>query len=103
MHEGPCMRRMHEGPVAGNILWRFGIMVRFYNLALAALAAAALPAGPARAEAPKGTVCTITVNSANEKEVFRRFLPEDRYDFVELVERGRPDWLAQSCRRDVQC
>ncbi len=49
------------------------------------------------------TVCTITVNSPDEKETFRRFLPPARYNFVELVERGRPDWLAKSCRAGVRC
>jgi hypothetical protein len=53
--------------------------------------------------APKQTVCTITVNSADEKEAFRRYLPRDRYDFVELVERDRPDWLSAACRRGVRC
>jgi hypothetical protein len=38
------------------------------------------------------TVCTITVNSADEKESFRRHLPASKYRFVELVERGRADW-----------
>ena len=52
--------------------------------------------------APK-TVCTITVNSADEREVFRQSLPEDQYTFVELVERGRPDWLASACRKQVSC
>ena len=53
--------------------------------------------------APKQTVCTITVNSADEKEVFRRHLPEAKYQFVELIERGRPDWLASACRAKVSC
>ena len=25
------------------------------------------------------------------------------YNFVELVERGRPDWLASACQQKVQC
>jgi hypothetical protein len=49
------------------------------------------------------TVCTITVNSPNEKEVFARYLPRDEYRLVELVERGRPDWLASACRQDIRC
>ena len=49
------------------------------------------------------TVCTITVNSPDEKEVFKRYLPPDEYRFVELVERGRPDWLASACRQDIRC
>ena len=55
------------------------------------------------AEAAKKTVCTITVNSPDEKELFRRTLPQDEFDFVELVERGRPDWLASSCRKGIRC
>jgi hypothetical protein len=49
------------------------------------------------------TVCTITVNSANEKEAFRRSLPADKYRFVELVEKGRPDWLASACQQGTRC
>jgi len=52
--------------------------------------------------APK-TVCSITVNSSDELETFRRSLPRDKFQFVELVERGRPDWLASACRRGVHC
>ncbi len=55
------------------------------------------------AHAGKRTVCTITVNSADEREVFRQRLPEDEYQFVELVERGRRDWLASACRQGVRC
>jgi hypothetical protein len=53
--------------------------------------------------ADKKTVCTITVNSPDEKEIFRRSLPQDDFQFVELVERGRPDWLASACRQGVRC
>jgi hypothetical protein len=49
------------------------------------------------------TVCTITVNSPDEKESFRRFLPASKYKFVELVERGRKDWLASACQQKVSC
>src|ERR1700693_3676634 len=53
--------------------------------------------------ADKKTVCSITVNSPDEKEAFRRSLPADKYQFVELVERGRPDWLESACRQGVRC
>jgi hypothetical protein len=55
------------------------------------------------AAAETQTVCTITVNSADEKETFRRYLPAAKYEFVELVERGRPDWLASACHAGVTC
>ncbi|MBK6472090.1 MAG: hypothetical protein IPF94_15695 [Betaproteobacteria bacterium] len=51
----------------------------------------------------KQTVCAITVNSADEKEAFRRHLPAEKYQFVELVERDRPDWLASACRAGISC
>lgn len=71
-------------------------------IAIAALAGILVPAN-ADAAAPVRTVCTITVNSADEKETLRRHLPADRFRFVELVERGRPDWLASAQRQNVRC
>ncbi|MFO1219942.1 MAG: hypothetical protein U1E89_16365 [Burkholderiaceae bacterium] len=69
---------------------------------LSCLGTAPARAADARAPEPK-TVCTVTVNSPDEKEAFARHLPEGRYRFVELVERGRPDWLASACRAKVSC
>jgi hypothetical protein len=65
--------------------------------------AAVLAGLPLQALADRTTVCTITVNSADERETLRRNLPDDRFQFVELVERGRPDWLASACRAGVRC
>jgi hypothetical protein len=67
---------------------------------LAALLAAAWPD---QARAAKETVCTITVNSPDEKQTFQRNLPADKFQFVELVERGRRDWLASACQQHVRC
>src|SRR6266487_5177063 len=53
--------------------------------------------------AEKKTVCSITVNSPDEKETFRRSLPADKYQCVELVESGRPDWLESACRQGIRC
>jgi len=69
------------------------------SLALGVLAV--LCAGSVQAE--RKTVCTITVNSANEKDALRKFLPKDKYQFVELVEHGRPEWLESACHAGVQC
>jgi hypothetical protein len=55
------------------------------------------------AQADRKTVCTITVNSSDEKEAFRRSLPPDKFQFVELVEQGRPDWLASACQQGIRC
>ncbi len=70
------------------------------RLVLVLLAAGFAPA--LRAEAPK-TVCTITVNSDDEKETFRKRLPPGRYHFVELLQKGRDDWLQDACRKEVHC
>jgi Cu2+-containing amine oxidase len=45
-----------------------------------------------------GTNNSLVVDSLQKKR-----LPEGDYDFVELVERGRPDWLASACRQGVRC
>ena len=58
---------------------------------------------PLHAHAERKTVCTITVNSDNEREVMKSALPGTEFRFVELVERGRPDWLASACRQKVSC
>src|SRR6476469_10128561 len=76
-------------------------MPRLPKLFLLALALAGL--SPYDALADRKTVCTITVNSPDERETLRRNLPADQFDFVELVERGRPDWLASACRKGVRC
>src|ERR1700693_132196 len=55
------------------------------------------------ANADKKTICSITVNSPDEKEAFRRSLDPDKYQFVELVERGRSDWLESACRQGTRC
>jgi hypothetical protein len=73
------------------------------SLKLTLLAALLVAAWTHDVRADKRTVCTITVNSPDEKEIFRRSLPQDDFQFVELVERGRPDWLASACRKDVRC
>src|SRR5215212_6937675 len=67
------------------------------------LVAAAVVLAPVAALADKKSVCTITVNSPDERDTFRRYLPPDEYEFIELVQRGRPDWLASACRANVRC
>ena len=69
----------------------------------ALLAALLVAIGSHDVRADKKTVCTITVNSPDEKEIFRRNLSRDDFQFVELVERGRPDWLESACRKNVRC
>ena len=60
-------------------------------------------AWPLAASAAPKTVCTVTINSSDEKEAFQRHLPRDQYQFVELVQRGKPDWLESARRRGVSC
>lgn len=67
---------------------------------IAGFLAAACPLG---AGAEPKTVCTITINSADEKEVFQRSLPPDDYRFVELADPQRPDWFASACRQGIRC
>ena len=71
--------------------------IAWFVLALLALA------WTSAAWAQKKTVCTVTVNSADEKEAFRKALGPGQYDFVELVEHGRSDWLESACRTGVRC
>ena len=74
---------------------RLSILVVLFALASAGWA---IEAGAA-----KPTVCTITVNSANERDAFHRYLPKDKFEFVELVKPGNRDWLASACQQKIQC
>ena len=65
--------------------------LKAFALSLAWLAGLA----PLVAHAAPKTVCTITVNSDDEREVLRRNLPPGEYDFVELVDRGSLDALTR--------
>jgi hypothetical protein len=71
--------------------------------ALALLLATLTFALPLAARAEPKTVCTITINSSDERESFKRHLPPGDYRFVELVQRDQPDWFANACRSHVQC
>lgn len=73
--------------------------MRLFRPALAAALALAM----AGAQAQQSTVCTVTVNSADEREAFRDLLPADKYRFVELAERGRREWLGAACQAQVKC
>ena len=76
-------------------------MFAFAPLLLFAALLGAASADDVRAD--RKTVCSITVNSPDEQAMFQRYLPADKFRFVELVERGRPDWLASACRQQIRC
>jgi len=69
------------------------------TLLLAALASACMPVFCAELR----TVCTITVNSSDEKETFQKRLPRDRYRFIELLDKGSGDWMKSSCEMAIPC
>lgn len=73
-----------------------------FAISAAAVASLAATWSPAANAAPK-TVCTVTINSSDEKDTFQRHLPRGEYRFVELVQRGQADWLESARRRGVSC
>jgi hypothetical protein len=56
----------------------------------------------------KRTVCTVTINSSDEKQVFEKNLDPKKFHFVELTtlkespETGE-SWLEEACRAQIQC
>jgi hypothetical protein len=89
------VRRSHEPTHKAFLRLSFAPFASFAFKA--ALGLATLPVVAAT------TVCTVTVNSPDEREVLKQSLPADQYRFVELVEKGRPDWLRSACEAKVQC
>jgi hypothetical protein len=79
------------------------ILRKTLTVASAGLLACVASAWSLAANAVPKTVCTVTINSSDEKDAFIRHLPRDEYQFVELVQHGNPDWLAAARRRGVTC
>ncbi|MBX3019004.1 MAG: hypothetical protein KF767_14045 [Bdellovibrionaceae bacterium] len=68
----------------------------------------------ANTSSAKKTVCTITINSNQEKELFRKKLPADKFRIVELIPESAPglawiegwagaNWFKKACEKRVQC
>lgn len=57
----------------------------------------------------KKNVCTITANSAEEKELFQKHLNKDDFNFIELTtvgqNSGQPneDWFFNACKSNIKC
>lgn len=77
------------------------LLSRLARRAAWALGLAAASSAAAATE-PK-TVCTVTINSPDERDSFQRHLPPANYRFVELVQRGQADWLNTARQQGVRC
>lgn len=53
----------------------------------------------------KPTVCSITINSTDEKELFQKKMGTDRFNFIELIDPqdNSRDWFLNACQSGVQC
>lgn len=77
-------------------------------LAIGALFAASVASAqqsPGMVGVAKKTVCTVTINSDEEKQSFQKYLHPDYFNFVELV-KNKTDtgFLERSCRKkDLKC
>ena len=82
----------------------------FGSLILASVyAEAAQTRGAAPSTSAKRTVCTVTVNSDDEKKAFQAKLSPKDFKFVELTDIGRTpgqpnaDWFKKACEQKVSC
>lgn len=65
-----------------------------------------LTAGTATAFNSKKTVCTVTINSSDEADSFKRHFNSNSWDFVELTDGFTGDsnnWFEQACEKKVKC
>lgn len=57
--------------------------------------------------ANKKTVCSMTINSNHEIELFKKHLPDADWNFIELVpgpaETENQNWFAESCQKKIAC
>lgn len=50
----------------------------------------------------KPTVCSISLNLASERDIFKKHLGSD-FNFVELFDQHNPHWLSRFCEKRIQC
>ena len=55
------------------------------------------------AHADKKTVCTMTINSADEAKMFKKFLSPQEFNFVELTASDDSQWLSKACEKKINC
>ena len=60
------------------------------------------PLDPHSLDQKKPTVCSMTLNSKDEREIFKSHLKES-FNFVELVNPNNEDWLKNACDSQIQC
>ena len=53
-------------------------------------------------DSTKPTVCSMTLNSKDEREVFKKHLGNS-FNFVELVNPDDEEWLRKSCDSQIRC
>jgi HEAT repeat protein len=73
-----------------------------FSLFFTSIAQAKLP----ELDPNKFTICAITINSDNEKNVFEEQVKKDPKNFnpiVELTEMGGEDWFSKACDSKVKC
>jgi HEAT repeat protein len=51
----------------------------------------------------KLTVCTITINSDEEIDMFEKYLTKDKFNFVELTNKDDDDWFGTACKAGTKC
>jgi hypothetical protein len=54
----------------------------------------------------KRTVCAMTLNSDEEREIFRQEIEKDRTNYnplVELTDFGEADWFQKACKSGIRC
>ena len=59
-----------------------------------------------RLDPNKRTVCAITLNSDEEREIFRQEINKDAANYnplIELTEFGGGDWFQQACKSGIRC
>lgn len=82
---------------------------------LALIGLAALSFSPAHGlaavdgSAAKKNICSITINSDDEINAFKKYLSPNQFNFIELTQFGNnknknsSEWLTRACERGIQC
>ncbi len=89
----------------------FRFMIRYllihFGVLLFLLSQATMAAKSAVQSSSKKNLCTVTINSNNESELFKRNLSPSDWNFIELApksaETASKNWFNEACQQNIRC
>lgn len=99
------MQKTNERPLRAPLFKQFNLLFSLFFIV--SFIATLLPISALATPTTKKNLCSITINSDNEIQAFKKNLSSDHWNFIELIpgqHAGQnPNFLPSYCRKDISC